>query len=1037
MRVCVSCDQFVDVGSSRCPKCSTRLLSLDEFRMPDLASPKEGRSLLDARIGTVLGGEWVVDGILGEGGDGVVYRVHSRKSGVSAAAKRQRSAVEQRIDGPNVLTQVGSAAGADGRRFSLFEHCPAGSLRGLLDRMQASGMRPAQSQVVETLRQITRGLLVFHGRGLVHGDVKPDNVLVATGDSGAVQLKLGDPLAPEDLGKSRGSPPYAAPEVCDGAPVTAQADLWALGVIAHEMITGSLPFDATGREGVVQQVVSDKVAPPPLPRTTKIRLAKLVRSLLAKDPGLRPASPREVLTTLDLVDADPEEWQRLGSLGLAVVGVVVLGLALAFGGGSAPRKLRQPEPGGLRAEPSSAQQSQQQKTPVQPPPPEVVKVEPTVSKTVEPEPKRSPRAKVRLDRSGHRVASDSGGVLRFHVEEGKELKLDFKLEGGDADAAVRVRFKELGGDKWSPDGGGSLVLSSAQLPKPGDAPKTFDYQCCVDGKAEDWSDISPEQFSVACFASHPKASANGEVIELSGASGFTHWGLVGGEPKAIDQPISCRGEEWTVAKRVVFYLKSGEAILETREANVAWVGRSVALIDKLDLEQAVLEVECADNCEFRLVGVGEGAPFDVPLVPSPGTEVSRRSFDLRSALCSGFEQGFNRFRLDATKGQKPVVLRRDGSDWSDELKVDPMKLFEADRLFRFHDAKYEVDLNLVGAASVGPGIRLRCKVEVLVPGAAKLGLKVGKDEKGAWEWDAKAKELVHQVGTTVPERISCRLGLGTGELENYSMALKLPYGPEPFRQLAKLGAACVPGKDILKRHDFSKASLFSSLIPVLFGYQDDPFAKFRPDWVGGGDIRVPAGRHVALLPTGPDDLVKIRAWLKRLDASFSQLSLPEAACGELRDLSDREIDAWFRVSGDRAKGTFAEAVDVIEGYVAVLCWAAKQAGCSVAVEPSNLADYLVLSDCGKVMALGGTANQELLEHRFGAGPAGLLFPLAWQDRELPDGLPLEKFIEDSTWKRFDVRSSKGVKLVWQDGAWGLPTDATDKVPLHFLVTFVK
>ncbi len=170
----------------------------------------------------------------------------------------------------------------------------------LKERLQESKL--SVQEIVSILKEICKGLIAVHNENIIHRDLKPGNVLLS--DSGEVKIA--------DFGVARpgvseltahdeiiGCAPYIAPEVWIGRNVSAAADIYALGVMAYEMLVGELPFDGDSPADLMRKHLESK--PYPLreidPETPEW-LENLTLMMLEKDPSKRPASAKEILDTL-------------------------------------------------------------------------------------------------------------------------------------------------------------------------------------------------------------------------------------------------------------------------------------------------------------------------------------------------------------------------------------------------------------------------------------------------------------------------------------------------------------------------------------------------------------------------------------------------------------------------------------------------------------------------------------------------------------------------------------------------------------------
>lgn len=158
-----------------------------------------------------------------------------------------------------------------------------------LDRMLEKGSIP-YPRVCALMGDVATALSVAHRKGVIHGDVKPANVLI-TADG---RVKLSDfgmaRLARRDTGSSPllGTPAYWCPEQIMGRPQDARSDLFSLGIVIYEMLTGQRPFDADSLQGICNRVLSSTPLPPShLNSSVPRSLDEIVMKCLSKDPNLR------------------------------------------------------------------------------------------------------------------------------------------------------------------------------------------------------------------------------------------------------------------------------------------------------------------------------------------------------------------------------------------------------------------------------------------------------------------------------------------------------------------------------------------------------------------------------------------------------------------------------------------------------------------------------------------------------------------------------------------------------------------------------
>lgn len=178
-------------------------------------------------------------------------------------------------------------------------------------------------------RDVAHALAAAHARGLLHRDVKPANAL-RTPDDGIKVTDFGLAKAIEadvaltEPGRLVGSAAYFSPEQAQGLALTPASDLYSLGVVLHQMLTGRLPFDGSSPVAVaVAHVTEPAPSLTTLAREMRPEVARIVQRLLRKEPGARFASASELLEALDALRATPAErrgtWEAATMLGGPVV----------------------------------------------------------------------------------------------------------------------------------------------------------------------------------------------------------------------------------------------------------------------------------------------------------------------------------------------------------------------------------------------------------------------------------------------------------------------------------------------------------------------------------------------------------------------------------------------------------------------------------------------------------------------------------------------------------------------------------------------
>jgi serine/threonine protein kinase len=324
----------------------------------------------DPLIGTIIGDRYRVEAELGSGGMGTVYRaehvmmekrvalkvLHPSLAVVGSVMDRfQREAVAlSRIEHPNVVAATDFGKLKNGSYYLALEYVDG---RNLAETLQTEGLFDVR-RALHIAYQIAEALHAAHARGIVHRDLKPHNVML-TGQPGAETVKVLDfglaklrskniEGSTANIGAVFGTPHYMAPEQVASTNVDARADLYSLGIMMFEMLTGRRPFDADSPNLVLDLQMSQP--PPPLPDHLPDSVRHLVSLLMQKLPEARPESAQVVAQLIhgilhpSVVDEAPSgdlpTWLahevNVGNLrlprwalvlpGVVFLGIVVLGL---------------------------------------------------------------------------------------------------------------------------------------------------------------------------------------------------------------------------------------------------------------------------------------------------------------------------------------------------------------------------------------------------------------------------------------------------------------------------------------------------------------------------------------------------------------------------------------------------------------------------------------------------------------------------------------------------------------------------------------
>jgi serine/threonine protein kinase len=301
-----------------CPTCQTAYP--DEY----VVCPRDGASLSspspveDALVGATLGGTFQLVRVLGEGGMGRVYEAHharipARRFAVKvlnpeyaldpewlARFLREGEAVAT-ITNDHVVFVHDVDRTPDGRPFLVAELLEG---RELAEHLSRNG-KMAVGDAVRIVRQICKGLAAAHAKGIVHRDMKPENVFL-TGDMARPIAKIIDfgiskVDSPKDTPLTRsgmilGTPSYMSPEQAGGLEVDLRADIYAVGAILYVALTGRKPFDHKNVASILLKVVTEE---PPRPRSLAPAIPEPVEAILLRTMAKNPDDRYQSMTELD------------------------------------------------------------------------------------------------------------------------------------------------------------------------------------------------------------------------------------------------------------------------------------------------------------------------------------------------------------------------------------------------------------------------------------------------------------------------------------------------------------------------------------------------------------------------------------------------------------------------------------------------------------------------------------------------------------------------------------------------------------------
>jgi eukaryotic-like serine/threonine-protein kinase len=325
-------------------------------------------------VGMQLSGRYRLDAQIGAGGMSTVYRafdvnlerrvaiklLHREMSADSDQLERFRreARAAARLSHPNLVGVI-DAGEDDGRPYIVFEYIDG---RTLKRRIQEEGPLPVDEAVAYAI-EIGRGLTAAHARKLVHRDVKPQNVLIdPDGRAKVTDFGIARSLESKGLtatGRVLGTTDYVSPEQAMGEDVDERSDVYSLGIVLYEMLTGDVPFQAETQVGVAMKHVNESMPDVQAKRPeVSAVVASVVDRATTKDPRDRYNTVAEMVRDLEqtleveaarhggtsgeatsVLDSVPRARRRLGGhrrswigIAMGIIGIALIVAAVIFGG---------------------------------------------------------------------------------------------------------------------------------------------------------------------------------------------------------------------------------------------------------------------------------------------------------------------------------------------------------------------------------------------------------------------------------------------------------------------------------------------------------------------------------------------------------------------------------------------------------------------------------------------------------------------------------------------------------------------------------
>ncbi|MGC1614944.1 MAG: protein kinase [Candidatus Acidiferrum sp.] len=284
--------------------------------MPAADGITSSTPLIQLSPGSSIGGRYEIVRLLGQGGMGAVYQAHDRELERQVAIKviradmaanpeilrrfKQELILARQITHKNVI-RIFDLGQAEGIKFITMEYIEGDNLQSVL--RQKKKIEPAEAANI--IAQVCRALEAAHAEGVIHRDLKPQNIMMDKSgrayvmDFGIARSMLGTGMT--QTGALIGTPDYMSPEQAKGQTLDARSDLFSVGIIFYEILSGKVPFDADTTMGKLWKRTNEPARPlDELDKAIPRPLSDIVRKCLEIDPQKRFASAAELLQRIEI-----------------------------------------------------------------------------------------------------------------------------------------------------------------------------------------------------------------------------------------------------------------------------------------------------------------------------------------------------------------------------------------------------------------------------------------------------------------------------------------------------------------------------------------------------------------------------------------------------------------------------------------------------------------------------------------------------------------------------------------------------------------